>query len=50
MVWLYDLAWTLVLGSVRLVTERFLDYRTAAHLRSAAVVNAPLHPNVKTAR
>jgi H+-transporting ATPase len=45
-VWAYNLAWMFILGGVRLLTERFVDYRTARHLQSAAVVNQPLQPHV----
>ncbi len=44
-VWLYNLVWIAVLGAVRLITERTLDYRTAWQSRSAKLVAAPLHPH-----
>jgi H+-transporting ATPase len=45
-VWAYNLAWMLVLGGVRLMTERFATYRTARHMKSAALVNQSLQPQV----
>jgi H+-transporting ATPase len=41
-VWVYNLAWMVVLGGVRMVTEEFAAYRTARHVKSAALVNQPL--------
>jgi H+-transporting ATPase len=43
-VWAYDLAWLVLLGGVRVATERLLDHRTFRRERSAAFVNAPLNP------
>jgi H+-transporting ATPase len=43
-VWVYNLAWMFVLGGVRLITERFADYRTARQVLSADVVNRSLQP------
>ena len=43
-VWAYNLAWTFVLGGVRLIAERFADYRTARQVLSADVVNRSLQP------
>ena len=43
-VWAYNLAWTFVLGGVRLIAERFADYRTARQVLSAGVVNRSLQP------
>jgi len=48
-VWLYLIVWMFILGSVRLITERFVDYRTARHLKCVAVVNQPLQPHVPAA-
>jgi H+-transporting ATPase len=41
-VWLYNIAWMFVLGGVRLISERFVDYRTARHAASTHLVNQPL--------
>jgi H+-transporting ATPase len=41
-VWAYNLAWMFVLGGVRLIAERFADYRTARQVLSADVVNRSL--------
>lgn len=46
-VWAYDLAWMLVLGGARLVTERFAEHRTARHRRSVDVVTQALHPQAQ---
>ena len=48
-VWVYNIAWTFVMGGVRLVTERFADYRTARHLKSTEVVNQALYPQAQAA-
>jgi magnesium-transporting ATPase (P-type) len=40
-VWVYNIAWMLVLGG-RLLTERFATYRTAQQVTSACLVNQPL--------
>jgi H+-transporting ATPase len=45
-VWVYNLVWMLVLGAVRLITERFVNYRTVRHLRSVAMVSQSLQPHV----
>ncbi|HZD50146.1 MAG TPA: plasma-membrane proton-efflux P-type ATPase [Silvibacterium sp.] len=45
-VWIYNLVWMFALGGVRLVTERFAAYRTARHMKSAALVNQSLQPHV----
>jgi len=42
-VWIYNIVWMFVMAIVRLVTERLIDHRTADHLKSASVVNQPLH-------
>jgi H+-transporting ATPase len=41
-VWLYNLVWMLVVGALRLATERFANYRTARHQRSIRIVNQAL--------
>jgi H+-transporting ATPase len=41
-VWVYNLAWMFVLGGVRLITERFADYRTGTQVASAYLLNQPL--------
>jgi H+-transporting ATPase len=41
-IWAYNLAWMFLLGAVRLITERFVDFRTARHIRSLEVVNQSL--------
>jgi H+-transporting ATPase len=43
-VWVYNIAWMIVLGGVRLITERFADHRLARDVKSAQVVNEPLRP------
>ena len=43
-VWLYNIAWMFVLGAIRLITERFVTYRTARQVRSAHLVNQQLRP------
>jgi H+-transporting ATPase len=43
-VWLYNLAWMLVLGGARLITERFAGYATARQLMSAGMVTRSLQP------
>jgi len=45
-VWAYDLAWLFVLGGVRLITERFAEYRTARHSKSVGLVSQTLQPHV----
>jgi H+-transporting ATPase len=42
----YSLAWMFLLGAVRLITERFVDYRTARHIRSLEIVNQSLQAGV----
>jgi H+-transporting ATPase len=41
-VWAYNIAWMFVLGSVRLMTERFAAYRTARQAKSGDLVNQSL--------
>jgi len=43
-VWVYNLVWMVILGGVRLATERFANYRTVRQQRSLALVNQSLHP------
>jgi H+-transporting ATPase len=45
-VWVYNLIWMLMLGGVRLITERFAAYRTARHLKSVNLMNQSLQPHV----
>lgn len=45
-VWVYNLAWMVILGAVRLGTEKAVDHRTASHLRSAHLVTQSLQPHV----
>jgi H+-transporting ATPase len=45
-VWVYNLAWMLMLGGLGLVTERFAAYRTARHIKSAKLVNQSLQAHV----
>jgi H+-transporting ATPase len=40
----YSIAWMFILGGVRLLTERFVSYRTARHIRSVHLVNQQLRP------
>jgi hypothetical protein len=40
----YNLAWMILLSAVRLITDRFADYRTARHVKSVALVNQSLQP------
>ena len=42
----YNIAWMFILGGVRLLTESFVSYRTARHLRSVHLVNQSLQPQV----
>jgi H+-transporting ATPase len=42
-VWAYNLVWMLLLGDIRIATERFVDHRTARHIKSEAIVNESLH-------
>jgi H+-transporting ATPase len=42
LVWAYNAGWMLILGAVRKIAERFADYRSARHRKSAAFVNQPL--------
>ena len=48
-VWLYIATWMFILGSVRIIYDRFASYRTARHLKSAALVNQSLQPHVPAA-
>ncbi|MGZ8915918.1 MAG: plasma-membrane proton-efflux P-type ATPase [Methylobacter sp.] len=41
-IWAYNLVWMFLLGAVRLETERFIDFRTARHMKSLEVVNQSL--------
>jgi len=41
-IWGYNLVWMFLLGAIRLITERFVDYRTARHIRSLELVNQSL--------
>jgi H+-transporting ATPase len=41
-VWAYNIAWMFLLCGVRLLTERFVAYRTARQQRSMALVNYSL--------
>jgi H+-transporting ATPase len=45
-VWAYNIAWMFVLGAVRIATERTIDNRTAARLRSASLVTQPLQSHL----
>ncbi len=45
-VWAYNLVWMVVLGAVRLATERTIDNRTAGRLRSASIVTQSLQGHV----
>jgi H+-transporting ATPase len=45
-VWAYNLVWMVVLGAVRLATERTIDNRTAGRLRSASIVTQSLQSHV----
>ena len=47
-VWGYNLVWMVVVGAVRLITERFATYRTARHMKSAKLVNQSLQQQVPT--
>ncbi|MCR9135494.1 MAG: plasma-membrane proton-efflux P-type ATPase [Alphaproteobacteria bacterium] len=42
-IWVYLLIWLVVLGIVRIATERLIDNRLARRTRSAEIVNTPLH-------
>jgi H+-transporting ATPase len=41
-IWAYNLAWMFLLGVVRRMTERFVDYRTVRHLKSLDMLNRPI--------
>ncbi len=45
-IWLYDLAWLLVLGSVRLAAEKLFAGTSARWARSLQLLNRSLRPNV----
>jgi H+-transporting ATPase len=47
-IWLYDLAWLVVLAAVRLATETALAGQTARWTRSRQFLNEPLRPLVPT--
>jgi H+-transporting ATPase len=38
-IWGYNIVWMFLLCAVRLITERFVDFRTARQVRSRAVIN-----------
>ncbi|MEM8725130.1 MAG: hypothetical protein AAGE86_06385 [Pseudomonadota bacterium] len=38
LVWAYNLVWLILLGVVRVATERLIDHRTSARLRSGQLV------------
>ncbi|MGA7487271.1 MAG: plasma-membrane proton-efflux P-type ATPase [Xanthobacteraceae bacterium] len=44
-IWLYNLAWLLALGGVRLATERLFEGSGARWARSLRLLNRPLQPN-----
>ncbi len=48
-VWVYLIAWLFLLGGVRLIYDRFAHYRTARHMKHAALVNQSLQPHVPAA-
>ena len=48
-VWVYLIAWLFVLGSARLIYDHFASYRTARHLKHAALVNQSLQPHIPAA-
>jgi len=48
-VWVYNLAWMIVLGAVRLAVERTIDNRTAGRRRSAWIVSQSLQGHVPPA-
>jgi hypothetical protein len=41
-IWTYNIIWMFLLCAVRLITERFIDFRTALQKRSLAVINQSL--------
>ena len=45
-IWGYNLAWMFLLGAIRLITERFVDFRTARHIRSSDIVNQSLQAHI----
>jgi H+-transporting ATPase len=47
-IWLYDLAWLIVLAAVRMATETALAGQTARWARSKELLNQPLRPLVPT--
>ncbi len=48
-VWVYLMAWLFILGSVRLICDRFAGYCTTRHMKSVHVINQPLQPQAGTA-
>ena len=48
-VWVYLIAWLFILGSARLIYDRFASYRTVRHLKHTALVNQSLQPHVPAA-
>ncbi len=48
-VWAYNIGWMVVLGGVRLATERLIDNRTAARAASGALVTQPLQTHLPAA-
>jgi H+-transporting ATPase len=47
-VWLYNLVWMMVLGGVRLMTERLVDHRTQRRMRSSEIVNQELYSPISS--
>jgi H+-transporting ATPase len=46
-VWAYNVGWMFAMGGIRLLTERFADYRTERHLKSANIMNQALYPQAQ---
>jgi H+-transporting ATPase len=49
LVWSYNVVWLFILGGIRLVSERFVDLRSARQAKSADVVGRSLQPHVPAA-
>jgi len=45
---IYNLIWMVILGAVRLITERFANYRTDRHVKSIGIANQSLQPHITT--
>lgn len=48
-IWMYLAGWLVVLGGIRLISERFVSLRTARAAKSIKLMNEPLQAHVPTA-